>query len=160
MPKKKTIYKPGDIFLVPLRSNGLALGLISRIDHDGGLIAYFFNERYLSPPLLTEVSMRTSADSMFICALGDRGFKLGTWIVLGVLPEFKPEHWPMPPFARKDALTGEFFRIVYDEKDFFTELERTPITKDEAVLLPPDGTFGHGAVEIRLTKLLEQQPAT
>ena len=155
MPRRKIPYKEGDFFSVPLRTSGFGLGIAARITGKGGILGYFFAQKYLSPPALSEISGKTSGDAIFICHLGDLGFFEGGWRIVGTPDTWCRDKWPQPSFVRTDVITKKHFRVTYPENDFFSEIERIEITDEEAALLPSDGTWGYGAVEKRLTKILE-----
>ncbi|QTD54223.1 Imm26 family immunity protein [Sulfidibacter corallicola] len=154
MPRRKLPYKEGDFFALPLRTSGFGVGIATRINGKGGIIGYFLPEKYPEVPSLDEVQEKQSGDTFFIGHFGDLGFFDGGWKVIGSSPSWDRKKWPLPSFVRTDLISGKHYRISYLEKDLDTEIECVLIGDEEASLLPEDGVFGYGALEIRLTKLL------
>ncbi len=67
MVKQK--YGEGDWFAVPLRNGGYALGVVARRDGRGGIIGYFFGQKYSAPPSLDEVTSKTATDAILVSIL-------------------------------------------------------------------------------------------
>lgn len=147
-------YTNGDLVAVPLREGGgYAVGLISAHDRRGGVIGYFFNQRFEEPPSIDVASAFGIADAVRVMRFGDLGLIKGGWLVLGKHPEWAPCEWPMPVFGRRDP-TGRAFRVVYSSHDLRGPESEEVITDDECDLLPRDALSGSGAVERVLTHLL------
>jgi hypothetical protein len=153
--KEKCKYREGDWFAVPLRTNGYAVGIIARAAQQGGiLLGYFFGPRRHDLPNLDDVRNCRSTDAILVARFGDLGLLNCAWSVLGHY-QWNRSSWPMPVFARKDVVSGNVSLVEYDEDDPSRELRFKKPGHRNASQYPDDGLFGFGAVELRLTKLLE-----
>jgi len=155
MAKQK--YEEGDWFAVPLRNGGYALGVVARLDGNGGIIGYFFGPKYYAPPSLDEVTDKTASNAILVSNFGDLGLRRGKWKRIGKDPRWDRNQWPIPPFVRTDAVSGVHRKAIYTEDNLNTERALLPCSLVEAATLPRDGIAGYGAVEIKLTKLLSNQ---
>lgn len=152
MARRKLPYQEGDLIKVPVGlsgKRGKALGLIARADGKGLLLCYC----YLGDPDLTKLRAR---DADLVLQAGDLGLLKGVWNVLGPLPGFRRQDWPLPQFSRRDVVSGVYRLIRYDE-DTLEELDERHVSEKEAARHPQDGTSGYGAVQIKLEALAEAQ---
>lgn len=155
MARRKLPYREGDWCLLPLPGGGSGLGLVARADGRGIALGYFFGPRLEQPPSVAEIEARRPEDAVLVGLFGDLGFLEGLWKVVHRPAGWDRTAWPLPAFARYDALDrSKASRIVYDE-DTLRERGETPIALDEAARLPQDGLMGAGYVEIVLNRLLE-----
>jgi len=151
---KKLPYREGDLFTLPLRDSGIAIGLIARAGPRGQvLFGYFFNLRYDNLPDLVDFSRLTPGDAIVRYRFGDLGLINGRWQILGAMPRWDRIHWPMPPFVREDPLTGHKAQVIYAEDDPSLELSCIKLT-DTMMTDPKDGVAGCGYIELWLTQLL------
>jgi hypothetical protein len=153
MSRKKLPYKEGDWFAVPLRDSGYALGLVARMDSKGGVIGYFFGPRREQLPTKEDVMGLSPADAVLVCLLGDLGLVQEEWPIIYYSVPWNRDEWPMPAFARVTADRSKAWRVEYSDVDL-SVLRVELATSEEVSDLPKDGSYGSGAVEIRLTKLL------
>lgn len=155
MARKRLPYDEGTWFAVPLRnSSGYGLGLVARLDCKGGVLGYFFNTKFTTPPKLTELSDLRAEDALFVRQFGDLGLIKGFWIVLGKAENWSREWWPVPHFARIAVDRTIAWRVTYADKDGLSLLVEQEIPVWEAEVLPEDGLSGYGAIELRLTTAL------
>jgi hypothetical protein len=153
---RKLPYREGNWFLVPLRSEGFALGLIARSAPKGKvLFGYFFGPKLLAEPQLENLSKLKARDALARMKFGDLNLINKKWKVLGENENWDRGKWPFPLFYRKDVLTGRIFLGQYDENDPSVVLSEEVVDSVTADYCE-DGLFGAGAVEIILTKLLQQ----
>ncbi|HEY1111332.1 MAG TPA: immunity 26/phosphotriesterase HocA family protein [Opitutaceae bacterium] len=149
----KLPYSEGTVFLVPLRNDGYARGVVARSSGLGKvLLGYFFGPRLLSA---NDIAVRDldPANAILRVRFGDLGLITGEWPIRGRIPNWDRLQWPMPDFVRKDLLGRRKPLIVrYSDTDPSHIVSETPITDDTT--LTADSMSGYGAVEIRLTKLL------
>jgi len=150
----KLPYSEGIVFLVPLRDGGYARGVAARTSPQGkGVFGYFFG------PKLTSVDDATIDDLIPFKAIlhvrfGDLGLIKGTWPIYGKLTGWDRSMWPMPDFVRRDPLGKRKPVLVrYVDNDPMRIETEYPI--DDATGMEADSAWGYGAVEIKLTKLLE-----
>jgi hypothetical protein len=145
---RKLPYSLGDIFAVPLRDRGYALGVVARADGKGIVLGYFFGPRVES--LESPLQARTLDANLAIkvCRFGDLGLIREKWPVLGRVESWDPARWSVPEFCR-----GGDIRVVYDGDSLAVSREER-IDSRECRLLPQDGLEGAGFVEIKLTRIL------
>ncbi len=151
MAKTKINYNPGSVFLVPVRDSGFAIGVVVALDGSGIVFGYFFGPRLEAGP--AEVPDPAPEHRILWGQFGDLGLINGEWKVLGELPCWQSDDWPMPGFVRVDDETGAARKSVYDPHTFVL-LSEEPCDPSLVESLPYDGLMGYGFVEIRLTKLL------
>jgi hypothetical protein len=152
----KRLYREGDLFAVPLRDHGYALGLVARCQPRGRILfGYFFSSRHSAPPKLSDLSTLAPDDAVLRCRFGDLGIAERSWPVLGQLPGWNREIWKMPAFVRVEALTGHKMQVIYSDADPSVEVGETGLAHD-AETEPKDGLAGSGFVELRLTNLVNQ----
>lgn len=147
-------YREGECIAVPLRNGGFARGIIARLDGKGLAFGYFFGPKFDEVQHI-ECSGLSPRDAILIGLFGDLGLLRGDWRVVGRVPEWNREEWPFPPLARVDEKANKAWLSYYDEESL-SVLEEIPISPTVAEKYPYDRTMGFGAVEIRLTKLLEK----
>lgn len=152
---KKVKYVDGDIFVFPLRNNGFGVGLIAH-HNKGMIVGYFLNEKFKRIPKTDELNLKFEKKNIiYICIFGQLGLKNEEWKLIGRLDKFKKEDWPIPEFKRSVMFLEEtWLGVSYDKELSIDTIERK-ITKEVAENMPDDGLAGHGFVEIKMTKLLE-----
>jgi hypothetical protein len=151
---KKLPYREGDLFALPLRDHGYAIGLVARCGPRGRvLFGYFFGRRYTQVPELSHVASFLPKDAILVRRFGDLNLINGEWRVLGQSKDWNRTIWTMPPFVRGDPLTGPKLRVVYSDADPGTSVSQTELPTD-ADIEPRDIMSGAGAIEIIMTKLL------
>jgi Immunity protein 26 len=151
----KISYSEGDWFGVPLSEGGFATGVVARANRGGILVAYFFGPRSETPPSLTQVAQLTPGDAVLVGAVGDLGLLGGSWPLVGRLPNWKRDEWPIPVFRRYEELTGRSFRVYYDPDDPNKVLREEEVRQGERALGPRDGLMGAGFAERKLSSLLD-----
>jgi hypothetical protein len=156
MGATKINYQEGTLFAVPLRNGlGYGVGIVARLDKKGGVLGYFLPKRFLRIPLLSELQGLATEDSILVRRFGDLGLIKKNWHIIGNVQHWDRDAWPVPKFARlaKDNLTA--WIVEYSNKDGISLLSEHEVPFDKAYNLPEDGLSGFGAIEIRLSKLLE-----
>ncbi|MGW4876477.1 Imm26 family immunity protein [Streptomyces sp. NPDC004262] len=146
---RKLPYSPGDIFAVPLRDRGYAIGVVARADGKGIVLGYFFGPRVESLEAAPHARTFEANSAIKVCRFGDLGLIRGKWPVLGRIESWDPAHWSVPDFCR-----GGDTRVVYDG-DSLAIIREERLDSRECQLLPQDGLEGAGFVEIKLTRLLD-----
>jgi hypothetical protein len=144
-------YDEGDVFAVPLRKGGFAHGVVARVAPGGKvLFGYFFGPKTDVPG--KDLTLHP-ADSLLKVRFGDLGLINGEWPVVGKVEDWDRGDWPMPEFVRRDPLSGRAWKVRYMDGDpSAVEVERPTDAECDG---PTDSLSGYGAVEIRLTKLLD-----
>ncbi len=147
----RATYELGTWFCVPLRNDGFARGVVTRIGDEGVTFGYFFGPRL--EDCATEIPDDLKPEDRVLWGkFGDLGLINGEWPVIGVSDGWRAEDWPMPLMVRVDEAAGIAFASTYDDSIAFVSEERCDPSLAETH--PYDRLMGYGSVEIRLTKLL------
>lgn len=144
-------YGLGQVFAVPLESC-YAIGIITR-EQNEILLGYFLKQTFKELPALDDIKLN-SAEFILIKKYGSRGLDKGTWIGLGIMSNFNIADWQVPVFKRMDSISGQYYRVYYDDK--LNEIKTEPVEQgDNPDKYPDDGLAGYGFVEKRLVRLLK-----
>lgn len=149
----KLPYAEGTVFLVPLRDGGYARGVVARANKRGkGLFGYFFGPRihFKEDASLDDLSPANAIKRLMFC---DPGLVDGEWPILGTVPIWNRADWPMPDFVRRDLL-GRRKPVLVRRSDKDPMQIETEYSVDDDSGLETYSISGHGAVEIKLSKLL------
>jgi len=151
---KRIPYHEGSCFAIPLRQGGYAVGVVARMAPKGKLLlAYLYGMKFEDVPSMLDVTgLQPDAAIKRVC-IGDLGLINGEWPVLGDMPDWQRNDWPMPIFMRRDDLSKRAWRVYYDDADP-SKLEREEPVPYDITGLESAGLYGYGAVEMLLTKLL------
>ncbi len=152
--KKNAPFKEGTWFAIPLREGGYATGRVARHSPNGEIIlAYFFGPKRETIPALEELEQVASDSAIKIAQVGALGIIEGSWPVVGDLPSWEREKWPIPVFIRRDDIGKMAWRVVYadDNPNWVVSEERIPY---ESSGYERDSLLGAGAAEIILTQML------
>jgi len=87
--------------------------------------------------------------AVWIGRISDMGVRTGRWPHVQAVPEWKYEEWPCPAFTRKDRISGQVRRMLYDD-----QLELISETLTTAADGYPDFVAGDEAAEVYLDQLL------
>lgn len=147
-------YREGSVFALPLRAGGFAVGVVARVsaDKSGGLLGYFFAPKLTVVPGGEVVPSLQPANALKVLIFGDLSLRNGEWPVIGEIPEWRREEWPMPDFVRRDDISKKAWRVRYSDDDVCEVISEQPEPFDST--LERDSLFGAGAVELLLTRLL------
>ncbi|WP_407560890.1 immunity 26/phosphotriesterase HocA family protein [Streptomyces sp. 184] len=145
---RKLPYSSGDIFAVPLRDRGYAIGVVARMDGKGIVLGYFFGPRVEPLEDLPQTRTLDANSAIKVCRFGDLGLVREKWPVVGRVESWNPAEWNVPDFCRDGNI-----RVVYNG-DSLTVSREERLDSRECRLLPQDGLEGAGFVEIKLTRLL------
>ena len=115
----KLPYHEGTCFAVPLDGGGHAVGVVARTSRTGGVfLAYLFGPVRESIPTLAEVESLTADEADKVWKVGDYELVNGGWPVIGTLPRWNRQDWPMPKFVRvDDLLSHTAWLATYDKDD-------------------------------------------
>lgn len=145
-------YTEGTVFVVPLRNGGYARGIVARAAPEGAcLFGYFFGPKMASPEELSFENIEPEK-AIMTPIFGDLGLLNGEWTVIGTLPDWRRDVWPMPDFVRRDPIGKRAWRVRYTDDDP-SKIESEESVPFDTNLLP-NLSSGYGAVELKLTKLL------
>ena len=139
--------------MVPLRDHGYCAGVLANATGDGPAYGYFFGPRVATASEVNSDLLRAE-DAVLVGKFGDLEICKGNWPVIGVVEPWEPKKWPMLPLARVDESVHRAWLSTYDEN--LECVEEVEIDADEARKHPYDRMMGAGAVEIRLTKLMDE----
>jgi hypothetical protein len=151
----KLNYEEGTCFAVPLRDGSWARGVVARTTRRGPAFGYFFGPR-LSSVTDAKVDDLEPASAMLVGKFGDMGLLEKKWPILGRVPHWKRDEWPMPPLIRVDERERRAWLAWYDDTTFecLRDREVDPAVAGE---YHEDGLLGDVAAEIVVNKLLKQR---
>jgi hypothetical protein len=155
--KRKLRYKEGTVFAVPLETSGYGIGVVARMTGDGLTFGYFFGPRRQSIPKLDAVKGLNAQDALWAIRFGDLGLIDEEWPVIGELESWSRESWPLPPFVDDGEYSGRARKIVYSEN--LQLISHQPCDPALAKSFPSDESWGAGAIECRLTEMLDSSKA-
>lgn len=151
MSKKK--YKPGDLFLVPLRSGGFGIGIIVRINKSV-ILGFFWEKKFDTHPEYIDTSELKKSNVFWIKQFSSAGLDIGSWKMIGHYPSFNQTEWGVPRFLREISPFGKYL-ISYN--DNLEEIESIKVDDSFNDNLPVDGVAGYGSIEISLSKYLQEK---
>ena len=144
---KKQKIKEGTLFSVVVKEDVFVVGLVARIGNGGIFLGYFFPERFDHIPSLDEIGKLSPKNAVLITKPDLQGFNTDLWKVIGEIPDWNPEKWPLPDFVHYSPLGNESpRRRSYVLPELFYPSSEVTCTVSEAAKLPEDGFFGYGAV--------------
>ena len=146
-------YSEGTLFAIPLRNGGFARGIVARAAPEGAVLyGFFFGPKLASLGEVGPDAIRPEAaiaQMIFV----DLGLINGEWSIVGSLPNWQRGDWRMPDFVRRDPVGKRAWRVRRSDTDPSRIDHEEPVAFDAN--LPPNIASGYGAVEIKLTKLLD-----
>ncbi len=153
MARIKVNYTEGTCFFVPLRDKGFARGIVSHLDRSGGVFGYFFGPRINAPE--GDFGNLVATETILCGMFGDPALLEGKWPIFGLKDSWKRSEWPLPPLYREDEFSKKAWLSYYSEDNlkFIREIQ---VSQDKKDGYPYDRVMGSGAVEIRLTKMLNE----
>ncbi len=143
----------GSVFLVPLRDEGHALGVLARASGEGHAFGYFYGSRVSAAGDGFHDELDPER-AVLVGKFGDLELLRGNWPVIGAVADWSPSRWPMRPLARIDQDNGRAWLVTYD--DGFNCVDEREVDTETASRYHYDRMMGAGAVEIRLTKLVKE----
>lgn len=150
----KLNYSEGTWFCVPLRKGGFGVGVVARATSRGRVIlAYLFGPRRETVPMLPEVVELVPSAAVSVIRISDLCLIRGDWPILGSFSQWQRDKWPMPNLVRSSELGRREFIIRYDDKDPARVISQERVEYGSSTL-ERDGSYGAGAVELELTRLL------
>jgi hypothetical protein len=157
-PATSAVVCEGEWYAIPLDDGGFACGLVARTSAREELfLGYFFGPRSEDMPGLNRASGLQPQDALLVILVNDFGGR--PWPLLGRLPGWDRQQWPIPAFGRYEEWEPALrdLRLDYVEDDLDSEPIRTWVPAEEARQLPREGRMSTRVVEIRLDRLLDQQ---
>jgi hypothetical protein len=145
----------GQILNVPLNADLVSVGVIARIDRKKNsrrkpyiVFAYFFGP-YKKVPIEFERLKADDAVLRLMCSI--LYIYNGKWQIIGNMPNWNRDEWPLPIFYRDDLLRGTVL-IRYD--DNLEEIDEIPYFGGDVALTDRQSVAGSLAVEIMLRQKL------
>lgn len=164
MAKRQAVQSlEGMVVGIPLpRRGGFGIIVLARVERGKSrvkiVLAYGYGPRL--PKVPTDASgMSMSPDTTALIArASDLFIAEQRWNIIGMLPGFERNRWPLVPFKRWDRLIKSFVKTTCDE----ASLKSLPgpgveISDREAARLPWDGLHGSGALEYALDDAIDAQ---
>ena len=141
----------GSVFMLPLRDNGFAVGVLARFSRTGICYGYFFGPRIDAEGEI-DFSQLKPEKAILEGMFGDLELRRGGWKQVGEINNWDRVYWNLKPLSRIDEHAGRAWLSFYDDK--LHCIKEHEITVEEAGKYPYDRMMGAGAVEIRLTNLI------
>ncbi len=128
----------GKILVMPLKGGGYATGLIVN-QNKNILLGYFFDTYYQKPPV--DINEWSLSKVCLICLFGILGIEKDEWKILGDMPLWKKDEWPIPVFKQQDLINPErYYSIIYQNN--LRRYRKESISKEEAQQYYSYGVFG------------------
>jgi len=155
----KTKYREGDVFAVPLADGGYGLGVVARAKR-GVYLGYLFGDVHAQIPALELLRLRPD-DTVLVPIGGDQGLAEGHWPVLGQLPGWDRDDWPMPWFVEWSPPEQQY-RVLSscypDDPTKSLGLPEVKVTREEASGMPLNAGYPWPALEKEFNQLLHHDP--
>jgi hypothetical protein len=155
-------YREGDWFVVPLGHSLMALGLVARRPKRGGglMLGYFFGPPRKQAPNAAELQTLSASQVQLVCRFKDAPLHRGLWRVIGACDKWRHKDWPMPPFLRKEGLSGRAIRVEYAPDNLTTPARESEAAATDA-MLPEDVVFDETRLVSTLNRMFaEKRPVT
>ncbi len=151
-------YIEGDCFVFPLTDGGFARGVVSRMDGSGGLLGYFYGPRFENKRDANVTDDLKPENAIYVLMCGDLGLvdDEHEWEVIGHLPGWKREDWPMPVFGCEVSKERDWGELRWFDENTLTESMSKRVTLKEIKGLPSSGLGGCGYVEKYVSKILRK----
>jgi hypothetical protein len=150
----KLNYTEGTWFAVTLDRGGFAVGVVARATKKGPVIlVYLFGPKRETVPSLAEVAGLDPSMALKAIRIGDLHLIDGKWPILGRLPEWQRESWPMPMFTRSPPFLNHAYHVRYSDVDPGCVVSEAKVPLG-GFMFDEDGGYGAGAVEIEMRMLL------
>jgi hypothetical protein len=146
----------GDLIALPIENHYL-IGLVSRINDDKIPLGYFYHHIFTELPKSIEDVSIDFQKPILIKEFGSQGFRDGTWKILGSMPNFKRDNFPVPLFFHH---TKPFKPVLVYFDDSMNEVRRLTIEEievDNYKDFPQTGLGGSGFIEKRLKRLITEK---
>lgn len=114
------MYKEGDVVAVPLGIGGYILMLITRTNESRYFIGYFFGPHICSIPKTTRGLKIKSREVIWIRKVFHDGIREGIWTIIGALPGWNRDEWPLPTFIQRNADKWTL-KNSYSDQNFLRE---------------------------------------
>lgn len=154
--------KNGSLFIVMNEGRRVGLGLIARGNGRPIRLGYFFPLAVLGDTNDIGSLSLTPSQAVLVRKFGDLEIRRGNWPVIGELPGFSKDAWPMPKFERYlEGYDGTEKRIIteYDEErlsEYIFELEASQLPKDyDLTFVVYGGLAGAFSLAAQLEDVLE-----
>jgi len=145
-------YGEGDIFCVALRTSGACLGVIARLSKDRKIVlGYFFGEKVPACPDARTVPQLQPQNALTITMFGALSLKDGSWPIIGRMPNWDRQNWPMPKFIRRNSLIKRAWLVSYSDDDPSWPVAEEPCDFDTDGY-GRDSLWGAEFVELFLTR--------
>ena len=113
-------YQQGSWFAVPIEDGAAyVLGLVARCNRSVNVFAYFFDHVFEGqPPTLDDAQDLTASDAAWIMHTGGQAMIERRWPVVGTLPGWDPDDWPVPVLRARSKDEAVFRRMTFVDGPF------------------------------------------
>lgn len=128
--------------------------MAARVEPGGGaVLGYFFGPRLEEKPTIDQCRGLAAGNADLVKYHGYLGLLDGTWSVIGELPNWNRDEWPMVSTIRRDLLGFLPDILVHYDPDDPSKVVSEEVLTTE-LDLPSDGLAGHKFVEEVLDRKL------
>jgi len=155
---KKALYKPGDIFTLPLAENVNGVGRILIVQSPSLFVGFY--KRIIRNSESVNVDSLVHEEYLLKILCGDLGFSKKEWKIVGNHP--LDGNISLPLFWGREPLSNELYLRKYNPPENqplnMTGFKDRPTTENEILKegAQPDGLSGWKAAEIKLKYYLEK----
>lgn len=133
----------GQCIAMPLTNGRFARFVVARRTSTGYLLSYCFPPSFPSIPVLADFEQLKASEALCVWKISDVGVVDSLWPVVGTMPNWHREEWPVPKFAFTDPLTGRKYLRTFDDNDPRKLIAQDRVPDDYVFTENKDGSRGH-----------------
>lgn len=157
--RKRIRCPEGSCIAIPLVNGRFARVVVARVSSTRYLVSYCFAPSFPNVPPLYLYECLEPKDVLCAWKISSVGVADGDWPVLGILPRWRREDWPVPRFAFTDPLSGARYLRTYDDRDPSIQIAQERVPDDYEFSEEADASRGHVIAARVLTKRIEEWEA-
>lgn len=135
-----------------------AVGVVSRtsVRWPHLILAHLFARTWSRRPTLGQLPMLSAEGAVLVCRVSDLALRDGLWPIVGSLPRWRVDQWPMPRFAVPPHGSRQSWQEEVYAEDDPGHRTRLLVSHDQAATrrLPEGGVAAATFAEYRLAQLL------
>ncbi len=155
--RRRLPYDASTCFSFAISETECAVGVVARSNGRGTILVYFFAP-WRTDVALADLTALTPAHATLVCRAGDLGLLEGKWRILGPLPGWVRDGWPVPVFGQQDVLRSHIWYAIHYDDNTLSEQWRERVPGEAGAQLPEDGLNGYVAAEIGVRQKLGLMP--
>jgi len=135
--EKDIAYDEGSVFMVPIKQGTNVIGIVVRKSNINPSALGYFLENHTDDPCAEACSLNgEKAKAAFILTIifVDSQLTSGNWPLLGRIPNWSRQSWPIPDLCEKNPLTKRAMLIRLCDNDIDEIESMTPISYENSRL--------------------------